>query len=520
LAEPQVFVRRASGLVRNLNAWDVLWYNLLWMAPMAVTVYGIWAEQLFPGTDLPLTALLSIPMSLIVGIFYAMFSAAMPRSGGDYVWVSRLLHPVLGFMGIFFVWVGILGIAGSYVPWFTQWAISPILLFTGNSAAAALISNVNFNFVLAIIIYILFALLMSRGSKITMLFLSALGVIILVAWVVFVGTMLTTPLAVFRANFNAYSGMNYDQVIAHAQSLGIPLTPVASATALGVVLTYFNFIGFNSSVYMAGEIKNVQRNQLLGIVVAILIFGLVDWLVYYAANVGMGSSFIIAMANLQGRGDPMYTLSFAPYLHFLFQYTTRNPYVFGLVCFGWGMMTIGAILTYVFFSVRFIFAASFDRVLPSVLSKVDPNYNTPTTALIATTIIAIVMQVLWSYTPLLNYFVYDILGTMILQAFAAIAGIIFVYRRKDMFETSPSLTRMKIGSVPVMVILGVATLLLSIWLGWASVAPAYVGSINPAYLGLELAIYIIGAAVYVTSWAYHKNKGIPLSLVFKQLPPE
>ena len=483
-------------------------------------MYGIWAEQLFPGTDLPLTALLSIPMSLIVGIFYAMFSAAMPRSGGDYVWVSRLLHPVLGFMGIFFVWVGILGIAGSYVPWFTQWAIAPILQFTGYSQPAQFISGVNFNFVLAIIIYVLYALLMSRGSKITMIFLSILGVIILIAWVAFVGTMLTTPLAVFKSNFNTYSGMNYDQVIARAQSLNVPLQSVGSATALGVVLTYFNFIGFNSSVYMAGEIKNVQKNQLLGIVVAILIFGLVDWLVYYASQLNMGQAFIIAIANLQSMGDPSYTLPFSPFLHFLFQYTTRDPFIFGLVCFGWGMMTIGAILTYVFFSVRFIFAASFDRVLPSALSKVDSRFNTPTKALIATTIIAIFMQVLWSYTPLLNYFVYDILGTMVLQAFAAIAGIIFAFRRKDMFETSPSLTRIKLGSVPLLAVLGVATLLLSIWLGWASVAPAYVGSINPAYLGFELGLFAMGAAIYLISWAYHRNKGIPLSLVFKQLPPE
>jgi amino acid transporter len=492
------------------------------MAPMAITVYGIWAEQLFPGTDLPLTALICIPMSLVVGVFYAMFSAAMPRSGGDYVWVSRVLHPVLGFMGIFFVWVGILGIAGSYVPWFAQWAIAPILTFTGNPGAAQLISGVNFDFVLAIVIYILFAALMSRGSKVTMIFLSVLGIIILVAWVAFVGTMLTTPLAVFKANFNTYSGMNYDAVITRAQSLGVPLQPVAGATALGVVLTYFNFIGFNSSVYMAGEIKNVQRNQLLGIVVAILIFGLVDWLVYYASQVAMGQSFIIAIANLQGMGDPSYTLSFPPFLHFLFQYVTRDPLIFGLVCFGWGMMTVGAILTYLFFSIRFIFAASFDRVLPSTWSKVGTTYNTPTNALIVTTIIAILMQVLWSYTPLLNYFVYDILGTMVLQVFAAIAGIIFAFKRsyKDMFETSPSLTRMRVGRVPLLAILGVGTLVLSVWMGWASVAPAYVGAINPAYLGFELMLFVLAAVIYYISWAYHRSKGIPLSLVFKQLPPE
>lgn len=520
LGEKDVFVRRASGLVRTLNAWDVMWYNIVWMAPMAITVYGIWAQQLFPGVDLPMTAVISVFISLVIGVFYAMFSAAMPRSGGDYIWISRVLHPVLGFMGIFFLFVAILGIAGSYVPWFTQWGIAPILEFTGHSAAAEYISGTNFNFMLAIVIYILYAVLISRGAKPTMRFLSILGILIVIGWLAFVGTLLTTPVDVFKANFNALSGMNYDQVIARARSLGLPGGAVLSATLFGVVLTYLNFTGFNSSVYMAGEIKEVHKTQLIGIVAAILVFGVIDWFVYYASYVGMGESFIIAMANLQAKGDPIYTLPFPPFLHFLFRFATRNPLVFGLACFGWSMMTIGAILTYVFFAVRVIFATSFDRILPSGLSKVDARYNSPYTALIFTTIVAIVMQALWTYTPLLNYFVYLMLGWMIFQAFASIAGIIFPYTHKDLFETSPSIARKMVGPVPLLSILGVASLILSIWVGWASIAPAYVGTVNPAYVGFVFLLFAIGAAIYVASWLYHRRKGIPLELIFKQLPPE
>jgi amino acid transporter len=158
--------------------------------------------------------------------------------------------------------------------------------------------------------------------------------------------------------------------------------------------------------------------------------------------------------------------------------------------------------------------------LPSGLSKVDARYNSPYTALIFTTIVAIVMQALWTYTPLLNYFVYLMLGWMIFQAFASIAGIIFPYTHKDLFETSPSIARKMVGPVPLLSILGVASLILSIWVGWASIAPAYVGTANPAYVGFVFLLFAIGAAIYVASWIYHRRKGIPLELIFKQLPPE
>ncbi|MEM3698024.1 MAG: APC family permease [Candidatus Bathyarchaeia archaeon] len=520
MEEKEVFVRRASGLVRTLNWWDVMWYNILWMAPMAITVYGIWAQQLFPGVDLPMTAVISMLISLVVGLFYALFSAAMPRSGGDYIWISRVLHPILGFAGIFFLFVAILGIAGSYVPWFTQWGIAPVLEFTGNSQLAATISDTNFNFVLAIVIYIIFAILISRGAKPTMRFLSILGILILIGWIVFVGTLLTTPVTTFKANFNAYSGTNYDQIISRAQSLGVPTSAVASATLLGIALTYLNFTGFNSSVYMAGEIKEVHKTQVIGIIASILVFFVIDYAVYYASYVGMGEAFIISSANLAAKGDPLYTLPWPPFLHLMFQYATRNPVVFGLACFGWSMMTIGAILTYIFFAVRVIFAASFDRVLPSWLSKVDARYNSPYAALIFTTIVAIIMQVLWTYTPLLSYFVYLMLGWMIFQAFASIAGIIFPYTHRDIFETSPAISRKKIGPVPILSILGIGTLLLSIWIGYASISPAYVGTVNPVYVAFVFVLYAIGAVIYLASWVYHKRKGIPLDLVFKQLPPE
>src|SRR5260370_34393555 len=48
-------------------------------------------------------ALLCLPTAFL----YAMLATAMPRSGGDYVWVSRSVHPIAGFMSNwnFVIWM-------------------------------------------------------------------------------------------------------------------------------------------------------------------------------------------------------------------------------------------------------------------------------------------------------------------------------------------------------------------------------------------------------------------------------
>jgi len=52
-----IYVRRASGLVRNISTWDAMIFNIMVMAPMVILVYGVWASITYPGAHLPTTAL-------------------------------------------------------------------------------------------------------------------------------------------------------------------------------------------------------------------------------------------------------------------------------------------------------------------------------------------------------------------------------------------------------------------------------------------------------------------------------
>jgi len=218
----KLYVRRASGLVREISAFDALIYNVLIMAPTAVYVYGIWAMGLFPGVDLPLTVWIAMAISIVVGLYYAFMSAVLPRTGGDYIWISRLLHPALGFMMSFFLMNVLLAVAGSYIPWFIEWGIGPFFDVLGYSDLASTLVDPNVMFGIAVLYYILITILMSRGVKVTKIFFWLFFVTILVGFLTYLYFLLTTGVEGFASLFNQKTGLDYQTIINDAVSQGMP----------------------------------------------------------------------------------------------------------------------------------------------------------------------------------------------------------------------------------------------------------------------------------------------------------
>ncbi|MEM3395449.1 MAG: hypothetical protein QXT12_05505, partial [Nitrososphaerota archaeon] len=141
-------------------------------------------------------------------------------------------------------------------------------------------------------------------------------------------------------------------------------------------------------------------------------------------------------------------------------------------------------------------------------------------ALIFVTIVAIIFQALWLWTPLLQYFAYIVFGWMIMQIITSIAALLFPSRRKDIWERSPSIVKARIGPIYVLHILSIIAIILSIYLGYASISPAFVGELDPSIMAFTIGLFIIGIVIYLISSLYHRKTGIPLELSFKELPPE
>ena len=526
MGELQGFARKASGLTRNVSALDALVYNINAMGILFVLPYATWGAGLYMGVDLPNTMLLALPMSIPIALLYAYFSAAMPRTGGDYVWVSRCLHPALGFMSNFLLSVVLLSFIAVEPAWTLQWGIAPILTGLGvvnkdpsMTALAAQISSPIAVQVFGLIYFIAIALVMIRGTKWSFRVQWGMFVLIVLGTIAFIVAAMA-GFGVFQQRFDAMSGTTVAKVMSDAVSAGYMKEVTISGTFLGTVFSFLNLTGYFFSVYFSGEIKDVRKSQLVAIVGGVVIFSAIMWVAYVAIYAGMSKDFFGAISYLYMTGNPNYTLPFiAPFPQFLMPYMTSNPILIVLVGLGFAMAPLAAGLAYILLLTRNVFAWSFDRVVPTKLSALDRRYNSPYMALILVIVLSMIAQVLWLYTNWLSYIAYGITGMFLATAIAGIAGAVFPYRRKDLFEAAPNMVKRRIAGVPVMTILGVLTFLVSAFVAYATIMPAYIGTINYTYVGVIILTCIVAIVIYFVSAAYHRRK-IPLSLTFKEIPPE
>ena len=126
------FTRNATGLVREVSMWDALIMNTLGMNVAVGAVFLLLqAPAIFPGGSMVLSVVIgTVIMAFTLLWVYSEFAAAMPRSGGDYVFVSRSLHPFLGWLlswsqGIWliFFWIG-------FNAWFALTFAAPTAMIT------------------------------------------------------------------------------------------------------------------------------------------------------------------------------------------------------------------------------------------------------------------------------------------------------------------------------------------------------------------------------------------------------
>ncbi len=168
----KVFARDATGLVREVSPFLASVFNFSNAPVGLVLVYSaIIGFGFFAGGNILLGILIAIIGSIPVLLNYAFLTSSMPRSGGDYVYVSRLVSPSIGFAANFGLsMVQIVG-TGAVAVFFSLTGVVPgfavLAEITGVdwfNSAANWAAGKNGSFIIAVVVLSLLALLLARGT--------------------------------------------------------------------------------------------------------------------------------------------------------------------------------------------------------------------------------------------------------------------------------------------------------------------------------------------------------------------
>src|SRR5438128_3601887 len=101
----KLFVRQSSGLVREVSVTNALFFNVAAFVGVGLTLYPIFYSLAFVPvwkfgglSEYGWAAIAAGIFCAVLALIFASLTSVMPRSGGDYVFPSRIVHPFLGWM--------------------------------------------------------------------------------------------------------------------------------------------------------------------------------------------------------------------------------------------------------------------------------------------------------------------------------------------------------------------------------------------------------------------------------------
>jgi amino acid transporter len=169
---------------------------------------------------------------------------------------------------------------------------------------------------------------------------------------------------------------------------------------------------------------------------------------------------------------------------------------------------------------RSLFAWSFDRILPEKVSEVSPRTRSPLIATAIVLVVALVYLVLivWGSGNFLSLLYTAGLAEILTFIVVAISGIVFPFRRKEMYERS-SINK-KILGLPMLTVVSVGSLALYIFFFISLATQDALGANESTGIRALVIIAAIGIAIYPISALINRRRGVDLGLAFRQLPPE
>lgn len=545
-ATPEVFVRKSSGLVRVMSPSSAFIYNVLTMGLIFPWTY-LWAPGALPGGQLVWGILLAMLLEIPIALSYVWLSTAFPRTGGDYVFQSRVFGGGLAFTVVF----------SGFVIWILQWvALSGWLLatlgfaplFLGLAAATGNASLVETSTWFTTPFGILVTSIANAGVALLILISGfrnyvrlqrVMWVAILLAFGTMLLTLVLTPASEVPAKLDAFSvaiggsATFTADATAAATAAGIELNPAFSllATLLIAPIAWTSLQWATYSSQQNGEIKSAGsfRDQAYIIVGSLILTGLLLALLAFVLQNTVGTEFLYVAGAGYWSGVGEATLA-GSYLwpNIIATALANNVIVTLLIAFGFILNGHQIVHNCYIGMTRVMVAMSFDRLLPEWISRVSERLHTPVNAHVVYFLASI--PVIWLY----NNFAYGegddsvswaslTLGVTFACGYVfvvtALAGALLPFRAKAAYDASPG-SQYTLGGFPLVTIVGLLGAAFGVVFLFLFLTNDQLGLTSQLAYTVVGGVLLFSAAWYLIAKTVRRSSGINVDYAFKEIPPE
>ena len=544
-----LFVRKATGMVRSWSVWDAFIYAFFSINFVTLGFYSF-SQMYYFGGGLINALIISALFIIFEVIVYASLIAVMPRSGGDYVWQTRIFGGGIGF---------ILAITGW---WFTLWLWTPIygdmlrqivitpllgafgapelaVWFAGTGTPLFVCSLLTLAFVSVVIF--LGMKTYARIQKYSF-YAGMLGLAIVII------LLLTGSREAFSAAYEANSAAFFGapttvEATAEAGTAAGASTPLTGGTLQLIFLTLPWMVFFNLwpnwGATLYGEVRGATdyKRNFAGMAWALAGVTVLGVIFFLAVNKTIGWDFYVqsnaAWWNYYwGYTTEVPPLPVWPNPAMLAVFLTNNRLIQIIVLLLMSFWWFGWAGTLFLSSTRVVFAAAFDRLLPEKVAELNDN-GTPVNAMLLMVVPAVIVSYLYAYN-VGGFITITLAATQaiaIMYLGTAIAAIILPYKKKELYEASP-IANMKVAGIPLITVAGVIfgaflTFLLAEWffdpwLNTDGVPPGLYGIslANTNSVVFLLVCYGAAAALYYGFKSYRRQGGIDMDKVQAEIPVE
>ena len=305
---------------------------------------------------------------------YGELGANMPEAGGEYMFISKMFHPSLGFLsGWISFFAGFSAAISASALGSAEYLIRGLPQLGFLAEHSNLINQSVLSKIIAVTIVLIFTLIHSRGIRSGTKVQNVLTVIKVAILVILIVAGLGSGMG-DMSHFG--QGPSITEGKAGWKIIG-----------LSVMWIMYAYSGWNASTYIGSEIKKPGRNLpvslLTGTGIVILLFILVNIVYIYAIPPeemeGVISVVGLSMGKLFG----------------------RNAEIISSLVISFALLS--SLSAYIIIGPRVYYAMAKDRLFFRYVSKIHPKFNVPSRAIYLQSVVSIIIIITGTFDQIITY---------------------------------------------------------------------------------------------------------------------